>query len=483
MTPGLRGKAIRSSAINSVLSMLLKALLFGQVVLFTRLFTPDEYGQLTTVLLIISFATLLGRMGLNEAMVRESRNPREVLNTAFALSLWIAAGLAALLVVLSPVLAAVFRRPELAHHLRFLAVMVFIIPFELPTMLWVRELQFGRSKYASFADVLVSTVVTVVLHLGFHLGVLSLLVGRLSGFVVGQGFAWAMLPYRPHPTLHREHAISLYHFGWPLAISALCNFAIYQMDDVFVRLFWGDQNLAYYTLAFALPYYLKEFTDLMVSSLLPIYSKLSDAHERARTAFVEVNRYLGIAMAPLGLALFFFAEPLTILIFGEKWRPTIPVLRVFAWGFTIETLGGYSWGMLVVARGKTKLSLIAKSANAAFLLTIGAFLIWKFGIMGGAWAMLGHAVMSVLIIRPLILYRELGNLYYLRDSWKPLVAAVVAGYISVFITRWLPAGAPALLVSMTSYIVLYAGLYVLIDRPILQDTRAIASVLAHRPSD
>jgi uncharacterized membrane protein len=91
--------------------------------------------------------------------------------------------------------------------------------------------------------------------------------------------------------------------------------------------------------------------------------------------------------------------------------------------------------------------------------------------------------MSVLIIRPLILYRELGNLYYLRDSWKPLVAAVVAGYISIFITRWLAPGVPALLVSMTSYIVLYAGLYVLIDRPILQDTRAIASVLAHRPGD
>src|SRR5262245_23132486 len=298
------------------------------------------------------------------------------------MSLWIAGGLIAALVLLAPFLAVAFHRPSLSDQIRILAVTVLVIPFELPTMFWVKELQFGRSKIASVADVIVSTIVTLALHFGFHLDVLSLLLGRLAGFIAGQGLAWALVPYRPHPVLHPDHARALYNFGWPLALSALCNFAIYQMDDVFVRLFWGDRNLAYYTLAFALPYYLKEFTDMLVGSLLPIYSRLSDAHERARTAFIEVNRYLGIVIVPLGLALYFFAEPLTLLIFGEQWRPTIPVLQLFAWGFTLETLWGYSWGMLVVARGRTKLNLWAKVANAVFLLTVGAFLIWKYGTMG-----------------------------------------------------------------------------------------------------
>jgi PST family polysaccharide transporter len=277
--------------------------------------------------------------------------------------------------------------------------------------------------------------------------------------------------------MHPERAKALYHFGWPLALSALCNFAIYQMDDVFVRLFWGDKNLAYYTLAFALPYYLKEFTDMLVGSLLPIYSRLSDEYERARTAFIEVNRYLGIAIVPLGLALFFFAEPLTILIFGEKWRPTIPVLKVFAWGFTLETLGGYSWGMLVVARGRTKLNLWAKVANASFLLTVGAFLIWKYGTMGGALAMLGHALLSVFVVRPLILYRELGNLYYLKEGWKALLAACVAGAVSVFSWAWLSPAVLRLGVGAATYLLLYAAIYYLLDKPILAETRGIARVL------
>src|SRR5262249_14770687 len=75
--PGLRQLAIRSSALNFTLTLGLKVLLFAQVVLFTRLFTPEQYGQLSTVLLIVSFVTLLGRLGLNEAMVRESRSPQE----------------------------------------------------------------------------------------------------------------------------------------------------------------------------------------------------------------------------------------------------------------------------------------------------------------------------------------------------------------------------------------------------------------------
>jgi O-antigen/teichoic acid export membrane protein len=476
--PGLRALAIRSSALNFTLTLILKGLLFGQVVLFTRLFTPDQYGQLSTVLLILSFATLLGRMGLNEAMVRESRSPREVMNTAFALSLWIAVGLCLVLFFSAPLLGSLFKRPSLSDHLRILCLMVFIIPFELPSMLWVKELQFGMSKLASFADLILSTAVALILRLGFRYGVTSLLVGRLAGFVGGQTVTWILTPYRPRYAFHKEHANALYHFGWPLVVASLCNFAIYQMDDVFVRLFWGDQSLAYYTIAFAIPYYLKEFTDLLVGSLLPIYARLKDEFERVRTAFIEVNRYLSISMVPCGLALFFFAKPLTLLFFGQKWLPTVPVLKVFALGFTIETLGGYSWGMLIVARGKTRLTMISKIANAVFLLTVGAFLIWKFGTMGGAWAMLAHAVMSVFIIRPLILYRELGNLYYFRDTWKPVGAALLAGFAASFLGTRLPEGFAGLAISGLVYLLLYTAIYVLLDPPIVQETRTIAATLA-----
>jgi lipopolysaccharide exporter len=473
----LRHTVIRSTSVNFVVSVVLKVGLLAQAVLYARLFAPADLGQFSTALLVISFALLLSQMGLHESIVRESRSPERIMNTAFTLSIVTGLVLFLLLVLVAPLLASMFRTEAAAGHIRLLAVLVFTVSLGLPNLMWIRRFSFGIAKVAAFVDLVVSTAATLFLHLVWGWGVWSLLAGRACGFVAQIAVVWTLAPYRPRLAWDSSDARALTAFGWPVLMSGIANYFINQGDDLLVRYHFGAASLAIYGLAFALPFYLREFTDVLLGSLLPTYAHFQESRERSAAAFLQADRYLTAAMIPLSFSLFVFAEPLTVHVFGAKWADAVPVLRIFALAFTVELMGGYSWGILALARGKTKYLLYVKLWIVSYLVLVGAYLIGRFGMMGGAYYNLTQTLITVFLVRSWVLRRELGTLSFFGNSLRPLAAALAAGAIFVLgPLRTIPS-LGTLVAATLGYLVLYAAVLALLDRRLIAEARDMARVL------
>lgn len=472
-----RSVVIRSSAVNFGASVGLKGLLFLQAVVYARVFAPSEMGQLTTILLVVSFVMLFNQMGFQEFIIRDKSSPAEMINTALSVSLMTGGALFTVLFLSAPFCARFFHRPELTDQVRFMSFMVFAIALGLPNLLWVKHFKFGIAKVASFVDLTVSTSVTLLMAFNTDAGVWSLLVGKMSGFIGNYATVWIIAPSRPRLDFDRTQAAALYRFGWPLMISALANYLMHQGDSLMIRYFWGDESLAFYTLAYSLPFYLMEFTDVLIGSLLPAYAYLRESRERVISAFLQVNKYLMTAIVPCAFGLAVLADPLIRLVFGEKWVPAIPLLRILAMAFAVQLLAGYSWGILWLAWGKTRYLMYVKLWIVFYLCTVGAYLIKEYGALGGAYYSLSQAILTVCIVRFYILYRELGSLEFLKDSWKPLVVSgVSAGVIGVlalpFITNLF-----GLLLAGAAYLALYALISVLLDRSLLVEAKQMGRLL------
>lgn len=473
----LRSTVVRSTGVNFLVTVVLKVGLLAQAVLYARLFAPAELGQFATALLVVSFALLLSQMGLQESLIRESRSPERIMNTAFTLSFLTGLALFAILLLAAPLVASVFRMEAAAGHIRLLAVMVFTVSLGLPNLMWIRRFSFATAKAAAFIDLAVSITVTLLLHFVWAWGVWSLLAGRAAGFAAQILTVWILAPYRPRFAWDPAEARALTLFGWPVLASGIANYFINQGDDLLVRYHYGAANLAIYVLAFALPFYLREFTDVLLGSLLPTYAHFQHSRERTAAAFLQADRYLTAAMIPLSFSLFVFAAPLVTHVFGAKWAEAIPVLRIFALAFTVELMGGYSWGILALARGKTKYLLYVKLWIVGYLVLVGAPLIGRFGMMGGAAYNLTQTLLTVFVIRAWVLRRELGTLSYFGNSVRPLAAAVAAGAVFLVGPFTSVPSLPALAAAALGYLLLYTAVLALLDRPLVGEAREMARVL------
>jgi O-antigen/teichoic acid export membrane protein len=480
MNENLRALVTRGSAVNVMVSLGLRSGLFVQSVVYARVFAPAELGQIATVLLIFSFTTLITQMGFREAIIREDKSPRALMNTAFTLALGIGLVLFIGIFLGAPVLATLFNRSELAAYIRFMAFMVFSSALALPNVLWIRQFEFGISRAGACVDVGLSTTVTLLTYFITNAAISSLLVGRLAGFIGNYTTVWALLPYRPRLEFDRRYVLALCFFGWPLVVHSLCNYLINHGDSILVRYFWGDESLAYYTLAFALPFYLKDFADMLLSSLLPAYSQIRDSTDKTVAAFRDTNRYLSAAIVPCGMSLVLLADPLIRVVFGEMWAPAILPLRLLGLAFTINLMGGYSWGVLVLASGKTKQLMYLNLWSVFYLGTVGAYLISKYGLIGAASYAVSAAFITDGLIRNFILYRHLGSLSFLRDTARSLLAgALPAVFIAMFIGQ--VSGTLALLLAAGAYFIAYTVLLVVLDKTIIDDLKCMYRTILGSP--
>jgi O-antigen/teichoic acid export membrane protein len=119
--------------------LLLKLLVFCQVTFYARLFAPEEIRQLATVMLIVSFAIILTRMGLNESLIRDQHPDQSLLDSAFTPSLLVGLGLWLSVFLSAPLFAALFEQPQLTEQLRVLSLLVFGTTLGLLNQIWIKK--------------------------------------------------------------------------------------------------------------------------------------------------------------------------------------------------------------------------------------------------------------------------------------------------------------------------------------------------------
>jgi O-antigen/teichoic acid export membrane protein len=111
-----------------------------------------------------------------------------------------------------------------------------------------------------------------------------------------------------------------------------------------------------------------------------------------------------------------------MLIYGEKYRASIPALQILCWSLTIVILRG-NFRQALTAAGAQRLDLIAAGIAITINLSLNLALIPRYGINGAAAATL---------ISELVWLSLAGTLYNLRVSrielikalWHPILASV-----------------------------------------------------------
>jgi teichuronic acid exporter len=330
----IRRKTARSGLIVTLSTASVELSRFVSLIVLARLLEPTDFGIVTLATVFVTIGSLLSGLGLEQALIAIKQEPNKVAFHVLVMTLCSGALVALLIIVLAPQFASAFEQDQLTGICRLMVTMVvFDTLFVTPSALLAKDMLFGRLFIPNTLGPLSGMLVAVVMaYEGFGLWslvwwrVVDSIVKFVAVMAVCTSFNW-LRPYRWDARLVR----SLIRFGVTNIGTGIVSFGYQSIDKIIVGKFFGLATLGFYAQAHRianLP--VDSITSVFNRVLLPAYAEIREDRERLARAFLNSFRMLSVIMVPIGMGLLILAPELIIVLLGEKWRNSIPLLQIFA---------------------------------------------------------------------------------------------------------------------------------------------------------
>ena len=433
---------LKQQAVSGVkwttLSMVATTLIqLAQLAILARLLDPTAFGLMAIVMVIVGFSQAFLDMGISNAIIHKQEISQEQLSTLYWVN--VMAGVLIFLVVcgVAPFVAGFYHHPELTKLIILLGTTFLIQPFGQQFMvLWQKELRFKEIARIDIVNKFVTLIVTVwFAYEGY--GVYSLVYGAIAGSIVqtAQFIELGFKEHKPRFVFKLKNIKEFLNFGAYQMGERTINYFNYQIDTILIGKLLGMEALGIYNIAKNL--IMKPamvFNPIITKVTFPAMAKIQNDILRLKEVYLKTMNYLSSVNFLAYAFIFIFAHDIVLLLFGMKWLPAVPVVKILSlWGALRST--GNPIGSLLLAKGK---------ANWGFFWNLGLFFLVPVGIyIGSSWGLEGVSWSLVILNASLIipnwyfLARPLcgaGFLEYHIQIFKPALIAIltVAGvYIAI----------------------------------------------------
>ncbi len=211
----------------------------------------------------------------------------------------------------------------------FSPVFICLAASDIPTKLLISNMHFKIIAIRTVSASVVSGVVGVgMAYKGF--GALAIVAQQICFFFVMNIVVWYSVQWRPMllfdlPPLKR----SLFP-GFKIAASEGISFAEEQLPRLLAAFILGPLAIGYYAFVGRICYAIQNvFCHPLIDVLYPSVAQIRNNREEQANILGHVIKLSGLIIFPI-LALGAYEAPIYVpLLFGEQWKPAIPVLQVF----------------------------------------------------------------------------------------------------------------------------------------------------------
>ena len=364
----LRRRTLRGTVVTGSFLVLIDGLVLLQGLIVTRLLGPSQIGLYgvvsTTVISLIS----LKRVGIDEAFVQQQEADQErEFQYAFTIELGLSVAMAVIILALSPVVAAVYRDQQLLALMASLAYLPLAFALQSPLWVFFRRMDFGRQRMLQAIQPLVGFLVTIPLAAATDLGVWSLIIGQVAGYVVAVLAALVASPYRLRLRYDRRVAARYLRFSAPVLVTVVSAMIIAQGSILVIKLDDGLAAAGFITLAVTLTRYIDRADQIVTATIYPAICAIQGERRALEELYVKSNRATLMWVLPYAVGIVLFAPDLVQFVLGPSWEPAVVLLQGLAIVGALTQLG-FNWFSFFRAHGDTRPPAVeAAVAAVAFL--------------------------------------------------------------------------------------------------------------------
>jgi O-antigen/teichoic acid export membrane protein len=367
---------------------------------------PEDLGIFGIAAVSLAAMETFSQVGLQSAIIQKKGNGRSYLDVAWTFFLVRGIVLFFLAYLLAPCIASFFNSPEALSVIRILSLLAFITGVANPGIILLqKEMQFNQQVRYEMAGNLIEFALTISLTVILG-SVWGLVYGAVGGGIIKVIVSYLVHPYRPQFSLKIGEVCELLSFGKWIGATGAMVFVITQGDDIFVGKVLGIAALGMYQVAYRIGnLHASEITRTISYVTLPAYCKLQDDISRLSQGFVRVLQMTLLLVNPLVISILMLAEPITLVLLGEKWKAIVLPLKILCIAAVFRSVSG-SMGPVFLALKKAHVTTEGQTLRLGILVMSIYPLTLNFGMIGTCISVL-LCNMSSFIFFSLMLYKNL----------------------------------------------------------------------------
>lgn len=228
----------------------------------------------------------------------------------------------------------------------------------------------------------------------------------------------------------------------PFGLSAVFVTVYFWIDSVMLSLMRGNEAVGLYNAAYRLIFVLMVIPSVLVASIFPVMSR----HFRSAKNLLEQEYQIAFKyLFTIALFIFIygliFADKIILIIYGNKYLPSIKALQVLIWVIPIIFLT-YLFGNFLAAVDKQRVVTVVAGANAGLNVILNILLIPKFSYIGASVATVLTESLGLILMGGYI-YKHILKIAISQNIIKPVGSGILTA-VSVYFLRqqvnWILAG-------------------------------------------
>lgn len=371
--------------------------------IYTRVLAPREYGALALLLVCEGVLKVVNRWGLDTSFLRlyydyPTEDQKKTLAGTIAGFLALANGSIAVLLVAaaSPLTLTLIGPTEFTGAFRLLVLNGFASTFLFLPLNLLRIQERSRLFAAltflrSFGTVLVRLVLVVGLHMGV-LGIVLADVVVTAALLVALGKTLrGMLAFRFSSAMLRE----LLGFGFPQVPYGLLSQAMGMADRFVLSIYMPLGEVGLYLIGSTVAGVIKFYPVAFEAAWMPFaYDSLRRSD--AAALFARMGTYAFAVLAFLAVALAGLAPAIIRVALPAGYHGVAPLVPLLVLGMAVQSLSWFLVTSLNVAK-QTRVYPLVTAIGAGASVAANLLLIPEFGMRGAAYALIASQLLATVV--------------------------------------------------------------------------------------
>lgn len=429
----LRQKAVSGMVWTSIQRFAGMGISFISGIILARLLTPEDYGAIgmLTIFMLVAQSFLDG--GFAAALIQKKRPTQEDYSTVFWFNLAMSLVLYLILYISAPFIANFYRMPILRDVLRVQALVLIISALSLVQANQLRkQFKFKKIAIVSLISSIISLTVTIwMAYNGF--GVWALVASGLLSNIIPTVIYWFTNKWFPKFVFSKESFNNLFSFGGYMFLVHLLNEVGNNIQGLLIGRLYNASTMGYYSKARSTEKLAStSISQSLTQITLPLYAEVQDDKQRLIGLIKKLTGIIAYVTFPLMSVLILLAEPLFVLLYSERWLPSVPYFQILClagMGVCLQAVNLQA--ISAIGKSKTVFKWVIVKRTYSLILIVGGLL------LAGVWGMLiGMVIQAWLsyIINANLVSRHIG--YRLGEQLLDLLPLLLLSGFA-FIGGWL----------------------------------------------
>ena len=330
-----------------------------------RLLTPEAFGIVATLTMIISFAELFTDAGFQKYLIqREFKDNKELdesTNVAFWSNLILSIAIWGIIAIVQKPLANIVGNPGLGYVIVIACVSIPLEAFSsIQLALYKRDFDFKTIFKVRMVGIIIPLIVTVPLALvmrSFWALVIGTIVKDLANAVLLTYYSeWKPRLYYSFQQLKSMLSFTVWSMFEAISIWLTSYIDVFIVGTALSQYYLGLYKTSSSTVGQIMGLVTAATTPVLFSSL----SRLQDDENEFRRLFFKFQKYVAILIIPMGVGIYCYSDLITTILLGNQWLEASGFVGL--WGLTSAitiVLAHYS-SEVYRAKGRPKLSVLGQ---------------------------------------------------------------------------------------------------------------------------